>query len=101
MSLQKSLIHLTTTSLSTEPTRLYACNSLFLLKNPSTFKRLLGPLFSISSVLFPAKHTGDRELNKSLIHQNNRGQVCLAMLAVVNRVVLAFFADILLDLVLL
>ncbi|HTD18696.1 MAG TPA: hypothetical protein VK667_04105 [Ktedonobacteraceae bacterium] len=45
--------------------------------------------------------TGDRELNKNLIHQNNRGQVCLAMPAVANRVMLAFFADILLDLVLL
>ena len=52
------------------------------------------------SVRVPAKHTGDRALNKSLIHQNNRGQVCRAMLAVVNRVVLAFFADILPDLVL-
>jgi hypothetical protein len=46
-------------------------------------------------------HTGDRALNKSLIHQNNRGQVILEQLAVARRVMLAFFADILLALVLL
>ena len=53
------------------------------------------------SVFFLAKHTGDRELNKNLIHQNNKGQVYFKMLAVGNRVMLDFFADILLDLVLL
>ena len=51
------------------------------------------------SALFLAKHTADRALNKILIHQNNRGPVSLEMLAVVRRVMLAFFANILLDLV--
>jgi len=44
-------------------------------------------------------HTGDRALNKSLFHQNNRDQADLEKLGVANRVRLAFFVDILLDLV--